>query len=521
MGKIKDTIKNLGSRLNGFPKNKQGKAFARILQFFALMIALTIFAKGAAGATMPVVKVTRLTQQNIRNSSDYTGTVTAANKEDVKLPEGLTVAKVHVSPGTTVKTGDELVTFQMDKLQEKQTDQRIALQEMQIKLNELQQKASQDDSAVVSAQKTRDAAQTALNNARSLGDKSIADAQATINEANDILTRLRTEKQWLEELIASLPDSTPPVESGSSESKQDMTKGEAKVRLEAVITEITAQENAINAGNRALENTRTEAAKNVADAQKSLDEANKALSEAQTKFNEATPGFNLDQQKRKLEITKQQQLIADQQELIAKVQVMLDSGGVAKATIDGVITTVTVTQSAVTTATDYVRISTGAEGYLVEFSVPQDKAKEIKMGSLVSVKQGNYYWGSEARVVGRSMPDEAGQIKMRAQLTNNEWSDGDSVTVSVILSDKQYYTCVPVAALRPDKDGFYVLVLAEEKTILGTQTVARKLTVTVTDKNNEYAAIEGMFENDPRIIVSGTKPVNDGDMVRLDEASTK
>lgn len=521
MGRIKDTFKNLGKQLNGFPKNKQGKAFARILQFFALMVALTIFAKGAAGATMPVVKVVGLTQQNIRNASDYTGTVTAANKEDVKLPEGLTVAKVHVSPGTTVKTGDELVTFEMDKLKEKQTDQCIALQEMKIKLNELQQKASQDDSAVSSAQKARDGAQTSLNSARAEGDRSIAGAQATIDEANAVLASLQTERQSLIDFINLPPQSVPPVESGIPASGTSMTKDEAKVKLAEIERLITEQNGVIGNANRALETAKSDAAKSVESAQKALDEANKALSEAQAKFNEATPGFNLEQQKRKLDITKQQQLIADQQELIAKVQVMLDSGGVAKATIDGTITTVTVTQSAVTTATDYVRISTGAEGYLVEFSVAQDKAKEIKMGSLVSVKQGNYYWGSEARVVGRSMPDETGQVKMRAQLTSNEWSDGDSVTVSVVLSDKQYWTCVPVAALRPDKEGFYVLIVMEEKTILGTQTVARKVTVTVTDKDNDYAAVEGIYENNPRIIVSGSKPVNDGDMVRLDEASTK
>ena len=51
--------------------------------------------------------------------------------------------------------------------------------------------------------------------------------------------------------------------------------------------------------------------------------------------------------------------------------------------------------------------------------------------------------------------------------------------------------------------------------------MARKVAVTLQDQDKEYAAVECLYEYDMRVVVSSNKPVNDGDMVRLDEASTK
>jgi hypothetical protein len=189
--------------------------------------------------------------------------------------------------------------------------------------------------------------------------------------------------------------------------------------------------------------------------------------------------------------------------------------------VAGSVTAVTASQGVITTTADYVRVSTGAEGYLVEFSVGRDKVKDIKIGNTVMVKKTGFYYGEEARVVARGAPNESGSVVVKAQLTTTDWSAGDTVSVAVIYSDKQYWSCVPLAALRPDTGGaYYVLMLAERGTVLGTQTVAQKVTVTVQDKDNNFAAIEGVMEYNAQVIVSASKPVKDGDTVRVSGAST-
>ena len=171
MGRITDGLKGVAGRLKQLPGGRPGKALVRVVQFFAVMVVLTIFARGAAGATMPVVETAALSQHNIRVSSDYSGTITATNKEEVKIPSGLMVEKVHVSPGSVVKEGDVLVTFDTSTLEQNLATQNIALQELQLALVELQKTVEQDDSMVVSAQKAVKSAQAGYDEARTAADQ--------------------------------------------------------------------------------------------------------------------------------------------------------------------------------------------------------------------------------------------------------------------------------------------------------------------------------------------------------------
>ena len=68
---------------------------------------------------------------------------------------------------------------------------------------------------------------------------------------------------------------------------------------------------------------------------------------------------------------------------------------------------------------------------------------------------------------------------------------GSIATLKVEKASKKYDTCVPLGALHSDGDKYYVYVINEKDTILGTETAVDKVQVDILDKNNEQAAIEG------------------------------
>lgn len=63
-----------------------------------------------------------------------------------------------------------------------------------------------------------------------------------------------------------------------------------------------------------------------------------------------------------------------------------------------------------------------------------------------------------------------------------------------------------------------MLVVEETETVLGTERIARRVDVTVLDKNEEYAALqEGTLTAEQDIITGADRNVEPGGRVRLEE----
>ena len=94
---------------------------------------------------------------------------------------------------------------------------------------------------------------------------------------------------------------------------------------------------------------------------------------------------------------------------------------------------------------------------------------------------------------------------------------GSIATLKVEKASKKYDTCVPLGALHSDGDKYYVYVINEKDTILGTETAVDKVQVDILDKNNEQAAIEGSFSWGQKFVLTSSKTLRNGDRVRLVE----
>ena len=104
-----------------------------------------------------------------------------------------------------------------------------------------------------------------------------------------------------------------------------------------------------------------------------------------------------------------------------------------------------------------------------------------------------------------------------ALMPEHETADsGDSFEWTVkAASEKEYEQLIPLSALREETGGAYCLVISEEETMLGTVQTARRVPVTVLEKDSENAAVESTLKDTDQVIVTSEKYVQEGDRVRI------
>ena len=90
---------------------RQRQRLGWIVRFFALLLVLTLLARGTAGAAMASVTVQRPSSGNVTKSVRTTATVSFAGGTPFTVPAGLLVMAVPVQAGQTVKAGDTLAVF--------------------------------------------------------------------------------------------------------------------------------------------------------------------------------------------------------------------------------------------------------------------------------------------------------------------------------------------------------------------------------------------------------------------------
>lgn len=483
MAKIQNLWAKLRQKMKSPPNNEQSKAFVRVIQFFAIMLVLTIFARGTAGVTMPRVTAANTKNAEIVNSISTTGTIIANGSTDMELPAGLTVSKIYASQGSSVKEGDDILLFDMQAVNEELQKQNMQLQTLELELRELQLPADTNDSGVNSAQKAVDSAQNTYNK-----------AQAAVTSALGVLEGARAAHNPNYEALLALQNSDNP-DPAAVEAAQILQDESWQVVVEA------------DAAYTAAIAERDAAGEILADAKTSLNEAIEAYQKSLASQAIANDRTALAIEQKKIDIEKQEQLIAE-------LEKALSNDGRFTATASGIISQLPVEEGATTVENTIVRITTSENGYLVECQVSQADSKNIKVGSNLGVKESGYYYYTDAPVISKTMPDANGMVTIRASLPGTSWEAGNALDIKVTTSSQNYGSCVPLSAVHSDSNGDYVYVLREENTILGQQTVARRVAVTVLAKDANNAAIDGVYGE--LVLITSTKPVNEGDRVRIE-----
>lgn len=212
----------------------------------------------------------------------------------------------------------------------------------------------------------------------------------------------------------------------------------------------------------------------------------------------------------------------EQEELtLQKLETLLEAEGKVTAPIDATVTKINLMTGEKTPDGTAMLLSDTAAGNKLVVQVDESQETYIAKGDDATVKANNKKADTlEDLTVDsvRKNEENADLLDVTVQLPENSLEAGTSATLESTRISETYDCCIPIQALYEESGKYYVYVLSESSTVLGTELTATRLEVTVLDKNETSAALQpGSLSSDQQVIVSADKAISAGSRVRLVE----
>lgn len=553
-------------------KNKksslQVKAVKALAGFLILMFLLTILSRAADSLTIAKVTASAATGGVISHNIEVDGNITPNKDIAISTSANIKIASVEATEGKTVKKGDLLIQLDTDDLKKKLLQ---AQKELQVAKATASDKKANEAIAADTKSKSLQRSYEDYNQTVADANDSVSKAKSDMNEAwnayntyknsnsnsgetdttvSDSLEKTVEEKQLAyDKAVANLDGVEKDIEAAVQEeikkAEGDSQDEEQKIReqvnacpenvskLQDANDEInkakdalTEAENALSAYNEQQNNSSSasydEQLKTLYDDYKAKEEAyNEAVKQRQSTIQSANRTLEDAKAPENVDtataLTENDDL-EEKQLAVDELQKVMDVNGKITAPSDGLITKVNVTTGETTTEDTAIRISDQSAGYKFTATLDKASAKYLSKDDKVTLDLGN---GTTVEGLTVQSIDVSAEDKNSYELTVSIPAKvkklGSIATLKVEKASKKYDTCVPLGALHSDGDKYYVYVINEKDTILGTETAVDKVQVDILDKNNEQAAIEGSFSWGQQFVLTSSKTLRNGDRVRLVE----
>lgn len=507
------------------------KRMIRILWgFLAIMAAASVTSRAAASLLVAQVNVEKTVRGRLLYTYEGEGIVAPVQENQIFLwPEQQ--VEWTAKQGTQVKSGECLVRFRMEYLQQLIDKKQAELTQMELQASQQQVSAREQARvpAVTGAGQALTEAQRQLDAARQKAE----DAERMYHDFVDSAESAELDKNIIENIIED--DDGP--ENGS-ENRYD--SGQESAGLGVVPG--NTQDDAWQLRKQELESALQEAYAGVESAMEEVNQAQNAyeLAEQEDKAQDINAAnaaeaarlgaeaskVQIDYTRRELERLKGYQaaegkICADRDCTVLKVGV--EVGAVTSGSEVFVIGSGGFQLKGRMKAKDKEKLKAGQEA---EVQLGAGKKKTVRFES-IETDTGGAAGGIGATDGGASggNTDTGGSAFQEAQIfwlasvpENTEVKSGDTFTWQTeIPTEKEYEQMIPLGALREGVNETYCLVLAEEEQMLGTVQTAKKVPVTVLEKDAKNAAITSTLSIEDKVIVSSEKYVAEGDRVRLKE----
>lgn len=550
-------------------KNKksslQVKAVKALAGFLILMFLLTILSRAADSLTIAKVTASAATGGVISHNIEVDGNITPNKDIAISTSANIKIASVEATEGKTVKKGDLLIQLDTADLKKKLLQAQKELQVAKatasdkkaneaiaadMKTKSLQRSYEDYNQTVADANDSVSKAKSDMNeawNAYNTYKNSNSNSGETDTTVSDSLEKTVEEKQLAYDKAVANLDGVEKVieeeikkaeeaskdESGNSTLTQE-NKQKIRERVNASLMQdantakdaLTEAENALSAYNEQQNNSSSasydEQLKTLYDDYKAKEEAyNEAVKQRQSTIQSANRTLEDAKAPENVDtataLTENDDL-EEKQLAVDELQKVMDVNGKITAPSDGLITKVNVTTGETTTEDTAIRISDQSAGYKFTATLDKASAKYLSKDDKVTLDLGN---GTTVEGLTVQSIDVSAEDKNSYELTVSIPAKvkklGSIATLKVEKASKKYDTCVPLGALHSDGDKYYVYVINEKDTILGTETAVDKVQVDILDKNNEQAAIEGSFSWGQQFVLTSSKTLRNGDRVRLVE----
>lgn len=557
----------------------QVKAVKALAGFLILMFLLTILSRAADSLTIAKVTASAATGGVISHNIEVDGNITPNKDIAISTSANIKIASVEATEGKTVKKGDLLIQLDTADLKKKLLQAQKELQVAKAtasdkKANEaiaadtksksLQRTYEDYNQTVADANDSVSKAKSDMNeawNAYNTYKNSNSNSGETDTTVRDSLEKTVEEKQLAydkavtnldgveKDIEADVQKEIKKAEEASKDesgnpitlTQEDRQKIREQVnarpenvsllqnandQINTAKDALTEAENALSAYNEQQNNSSSasydEQLKTLYNDYKAKEEAyNEAVKQRQSTIQSANR--TLEDAKAPENVDTATALTAnddleEKQLAVDELQKVMDVNGKITAPSDGLITKVNVTTGETTTEDTAIRISDQSAGYKFTATLDKASAKYLSKDDKVTLDLGN---GTTVEGLMVQSIDVSAEDKNSYELTVSIPAKvkklGSIATLKVEKASKKYDTCVPLGALHSDGDKYYVYVINEKDTILGTETAVDKVQVDILDKNNEQAAIEGSFSWGQKFVLTSSKTLRNGDRVRLVE----
>ena len=556
----------------------QVKAVKALAGFLILMFLLTILSRAADSLTIAKVTASAATGGVISHNIEVDGNITPNKDIAISTSANIKIASVEATEGKTVKKGDLLIQLDTADLKKKLLQ---AQKELQVAKATASDKKANEAIAADTKSKSLQRTYEDYNQTVADANDSVSKAKSDMNEAwnayntyknsnsnsgetdttvSDSLKKTVEEKQLAyDKAVTNLDGVEKDIEadvrkeidkaeeaskdeSGNStltqEDKQKIREQvnarpenvsllqNANDQINTAKDALTEAENALSAYNEQQNNSSSasydEQLKTLYDDYKAKEEAyNEAVKQRQSTIQSANR--TLEDAKAPENVDTATALTAnddleEKQLAVDELQKVMDVNGKITAPSDGLITKVNVTTGETTTEDTAIRISDQSAGYKFTATLDKASAKYLSKDDKVTLDLGNgtTVEGLTVQSIDVSVEDK-NSYELTVSIPAKVKKLGSIATLKVEKASKKYDTCVPLGALHSDGDKYYVYVINEKDTILGTETAVDKVQVDILDKNNEQAAIEGSFSWGQQFVLTSSKTLRNGDRVRLVE----
>lgn len=553
----------------------QVKAIKALAGFLILMFLLTILSRAADSLTIAKVTASAATGGVISHNIETDGNITPNKDIAISTSADIKIASVEATEGKTVKKGDVLIQLDMDDLKTKllkaQKDLAVAqatasdkkaneaieadnkARSLERSYEDYNQTISDADDAVSKAKDNMSEAWKAYNDYKKNNnnntddtDTTVSDSlQKTVEEKQEAYDKAVDELDGVEKHIeydvckeiqkASVDEKGNEVKL-SPDAEQEIRKEvnarpenvsllkNANDKVDKAKDALSEAENALSAYNEQQNNNSSasyyEQLKALYDDYKSKEEAyDEAIKQRKSTIQSADRSLedaNTPESVDTASALTENDDLQEKQLAVDKLQKVMDAGGKVTAPSDGLVTKVNVTTGEATTEDTAIRISDQSAGYKFAATLDKSDAKFLAKDDKVTLDLGNgtSVEGLKIQSIDVSQEDK-NSYELTVSIPAKVKKIGTIATLKVEKASKKYDTCVPLTALHSDGDKYYVYVINEKDTILGTETAVDKVQVEILDKNNEQAAIDGAFSWDQKFVLTSSKTLRDGDRVRL------
>ena len=207
--------------------------------------------------------------------------------------------------------------------------------------------------------------------------------------------------------------------------------------------------------------------------------------------------------------------LANMQTDLAQYQAIKDVNGQITAQSGGMVTDIFISVGG--------RIPDSAVMLLADDAVPcqfkttldKEQKKYVSLNDKVGLKLDGSSKESDVSVdylaENEAMP---GNYDIYINLPEGTGTPGLSGVMKHTETGEKYPNCLPPEAVHTENTRSYVYVVKEREGILGMEYYVEEVSVKILDENESWVAVEGALDSDSEVILSATKEVQNGTIVR-------